>query len=151
MKKDQLPVSRKFYNDISTRVGNALAAAPASAAEAMRIIDAYMAGKEPVSRDSMSLLAFNMVKAEIDRAMARSQRARERAKARKSMTKKEATGTGKTTPPQATSTIRQNRKKDRALKRRLRKAGPTIQTAHSSIAATRLSPEMKRSASSRVL
>ncbi len=89
MKKDQLPVSRRFYNDISLRVSDALSSAPESASEAMRIVDGYMAGEVPQSDDPMAMLAFNMVRVEIDRAMHRSQRARERAKSRKSETKQE--------------------------------------------------------------
>lgn len=89
MKKDQLPVSRRFYNDISLRINNALSAAPVSAAEAMRIVDSYMDGESPESDDPMAILAFNMIKDEIDRAMTRSQRARARARIRKGATKNE--------------------------------------------------------------
>lgn len=104
MKNNQLPVSGKFYNDISLRVNSALSTMPLSAAEAMRIVDSYMAGETPESGDPMAMLAFNMVRVEIDRAMKRSQRARERARVRKNGTKTE--------PLHLTDKFAENKKED---------------------------------------
>ncbi|MDE6465097.1 MAG: hypothetical protein K2L44_00135 [Duncaniella sp.] len=81
MKK--LPVSRKVYADISERINTSLSHAPQSAAEAMRIVEAYLDGTTAESSDPMALLAFNMIKVELDRAMLRSARARQRAQERK--------------------------------------------------------------------
>ncbi len=83
MNTSVLPVSRKFYTDIESRISFSLASSPGSAKEAMRLVETYLYGDTPVSSDPMALLAFNMVKAEIDRAMVRSQRARIRARSRK--------------------------------------------------------------------
>lgn len=77
----QLPVSKKVYADISDRLHSSLP--QQSATEAMRIVDAYLQGTPADSADSMALLAFNMIRVELDRAVTRSRRARERAKARK--------------------------------------------------------------------
>lgn len=77
------PVSQKVYNDITSRINSALSHSPASAAEALSLTDAYLAGTEPVTDDPLALLAFNMIRAELDRAMERSRRARQRAACRK--------------------------------------------------------------------
>lgn len=78
-----LPVSKKVYADISSRISSALSHAPASASEAMRLVDSHLQGATPVSDDAMAMLAFNMIKSELDRAIIRSTRARERAKTRR--------------------------------------------------------------------
>ena len=78
-----LPVSKKVYADISSRISSALSHAPASANEAMRLVDSHLQGATPVSDDAMAMLAFNMIKSELDRAIIRSTRARERAKTRR--------------------------------------------------------------------
>ncbi len=83
-----LSVSKKVYSDISTRVSTSLINFPASAAEAMRVVDAYLAGDAAVSStDPMAMIAFNMIKVELDRAMTRSSRARERARVRRESVK----------------------------------------------------------------
>ncbi len=78
-----LPVSKKVYSDISERINTTLSFSPYSAAEAMHVVDAYLAGEDAVSEDAIAMLAFNMIKAELDRAMVRSTRARERAEKRR--------------------------------------------------------------------
>lgn len=78
-----LQVSRKVYSDISTRVSTALSGSPASASETMRVINGYLEGLLPESSDALAMLAFNMIRPELDRAMERSRRARERARARR--------------------------------------------------------------------
>lgn len=83
MKKSTLPVSRKFYSDISGRISSSLSSSPRSAEEAMRIFRDYLDGKSPESSDPMALLAFNMVRVEVDRALERSRRARMRAMSRR--------------------------------------------------------------------
>lgn len=80
---NSLSVSKKVYADVSERVSTSLSGFPASASEAMRIVDAYLNGMPAESDDPMAMLAFNMIRAELDRAMVRSSRARERAKLRK--------------------------------------------------------------------
>lgn len=80
---NHLPVSRKVYADISSRISTTLAHSPASEAEAMRLVDSFLQGETPASQDLMAMLAFGMIRAELERAMARSGRARERARARK--------------------------------------------------------------------
>ncbi|MDE6358447.1 MAG: hypothetical protein K2L29_02490 [Duncaniella sp.] len=79
----KLPVSKKVYSDISERIRLSLGHMPESAAEAMRLVDAYLYGGPAESQDAMAMIAFNMVRVELDRAMARSLRARERAARRK--------------------------------------------------------------------
>ncbi len=78
-----LPVSRKVYADITSRVQSSLVSAPSSASEALRLVDVFLEGGELESADAMSMLAFNMIRAELSRAMERSARARSRAKARR--------------------------------------------------------------------
>lgn len=80
---NNLSVSKKVYSDISERINTTLSFAPESAAEAMRIVDLYLAGETPHSPDQMAVIAFNMIRVELDRAMTRSSRARERARKRK--------------------------------------------------------------------
>lgn len=82
-KMNHLPVSRKVYADITSRISTALAPSPASVVEAMRLVDSFLHGESPASHDLMAMLAFGMIRAELERAMARSARARERARARK--------------------------------------------------------------------
>lgn len=78
-----LSVSKKVYSDVTDRINSSLSGFPASAREAMRVVDTYLAGGVPASSDPLAMLAFNMIKVELDRAMERSARARERARARK--------------------------------------------------------------------
>lgn len=80
---NKLSVSKKFYSDISKRISSALSACEGSEVEAMRIVDAYLDGEVLTSDDGMAVLAFNMIRVELDRAMTRSKRARERAEKRK--------------------------------------------------------------------
>ncbi len=83
MKMKNLPVSGKFYNDINDRVNTALSHSPLSASEAMRLVDSYLDGKAAESSDCEAMLAFMMIRVELDRAMVRSSRARQRAAIRK--------------------------------------------------------------------
>ncbi len=80
---NKLPVSKKVYTDITGRISHSLADAPQSASEALRLVDAYLKGSPAQSDDPTALLAFNMIRAELDRAILRSSRARERARARR--------------------------------------------------------------------
>lgn len=83
MKTNTLPVSKKVYADVTARIGSSLNSCPVSAAEAMRIVNSYLAGDTVViSRDPMAMIALSMIKSELDRAMARSARARLRRKKR---------------------------------------------------------------------
>ena len=75
-----LPVSKKVYADISSRISSALSHAPASASEAMRLVDSHLQGATTVSDDTMAMLAFNMIKSELDRAIIRSTRRKARPK-----------------------------------------------------------------------
>lgn len=81
MKRKNLPVSVKVYSDLTSRITASLSSA--SASEAMRLLDSYLTGEPPASDDPMALVAFNMIRPEIDRAMTRSARARERAASRR--------------------------------------------------------------------
>ncbi len=83
MKRKNLPASVKVYSDLTTRISASLSSAPASASEAMRLLDSYLTGEPPASDDLTALVAFNMIRPEIDRAMTRSARARERAASRR--------------------------------------------------------------------
>lgn len=85
MKREKLPVSRKFYADITLRINSTLAGLPDSAEEAQRLVSCHLHGENTGSSDSLALVAFNMIRPEIDRAMERSRRARERAARRKNM------------------------------------------------------------------
>lgn len=78
-----LPVSKKVYTDIRTRIGEALAGYPSSVDEALRMIDQYLTGTMPQSHNNIATIAFAMIRAELDRAIVRSRRARARAAARK--------------------------------------------------------------------
>lgn len=78
-----LPVSKKFYSDIVSRINAALSCSGRSAAEAIRLVDAFLCGDECDSSDAAAMLAFRMIRDELVRAMSRSARARERAKERR--------------------------------------------------------------------
>ncbi len=71
MKRKNLPASVKVYSDLTTRISASLSSAPASASEAMRLLDSYLTGEPPASDDLTALVAFNMIRPEIDRAMTR--------------------------------------------------------------------------------
>ncbi len=77
--KNRLPISRKVNKDLNERISSVLSFAPASEAEAKRLFNAYLEGVEPVSGDQSAMIAFSMIRTEIDRAMERSRRARLRA------------------------------------------------------------------------
>jgi len=82
------PVSQKFYDDISNRVGIAtsyLCDHRTQYLMIMHIIDGYMAGgPAPVRSDGIdALMTFALLRPEIDKAMARSRRAREAAARRR--------------------------------------------------------------------
>lgn len=121
----QLPVSAKFYSDITSRVSTALSYSPESAAEAVRIIDLYMTGAAVATDDSAAMLAFNMIRDEIDRAMARSSRARQRAAANRRHcdgSGKKIAGNSDVTPTDSTTTdVTTDVKPSRPLSRRRRR------------------------------
>lgn len=87
--KSVCPVSRNFYSDISSRVDESLRLSGHAEAvgETMAVIDRYMVCGVIPDKDVANhvLLTFNLLRSEIDKALARSRRARERAaeKARK--------------------------------------------------------------------
>ena len=78
-----LAVSKKVYADIEMRLATALSGHPGSLSEAIGMVDAYLDGVVLTSDDTLAMLAFNMIRVELDRAMNRSARARERARLRK--------------------------------------------------------------------
>ncbi len=96
-----LPVSKKVYSDITSRVNTTLSFAPTSAAEAMRLVDSYLAGFEAESSDPAATIAFSMIRPELDRAMSRSARARERARIRKAKLTASADDSCPVAPPAA--------------------------------------------------
>ena len=116
-----LTVSRKVYADITSRINSALSHSAASATEAIRLVDAHIAGGDAVSDDATAMLAFNMIKPELDRAMVRSQRARERARARKAAkeagTPDQPVATAETRMDVAGPEVRLSRRDRRALQR----------------------------------
>lgn len=78
--KKILPISRRLNKDIDERISSTLSHVPVSEAEAKRMVGLYLEGNEPESEDPLAMIAFNMVKVEIDRGMERSRKARMRAK-----------------------------------------------------------------------
>ena len=86
--KEQRPVSEKFYDDICKRVYEALKYSHDISelmARCMRMLDLYMTrGECPKKWDGVDLnMVFSLLRPEIDRAMARSKRARENAARRR--------------------------------------------------------------------
>ncbi len=77
--KYKLPISRKVNKDLNERISSTLSSLPASEAEAKRLFNAYLEGVEPASDDAVAMIAFSMIRTEVDRAMERSRRARQRA------------------------------------------------------------------------
>lgn len=82
-----MKVSKKFYSGIQVRIADAINAVGASAeehAEAVGAVDIYLGmGIEPSLNSLIVRLIFAMLKPEIDRAIERSFKARERARKRK--------------------------------------------------------------------
>ena len=114
-----MTVSKKFYVDIISRIESALSFAPGSAAEAVRLVDTYLLGGEAASADPCAMLAFNMIRPELDKAMLRSRRARERAQLRKKA--KAVQAVCECTPANGVSGIRISRQERRAIARRAEK------------------------------
>ena len=82
-----LPVSKKFYNDIISRITSTFADmndGERCLRGAVAMIDGYLAGDNPECADPMIKMVFSLLRPEIDRAMARSLRARQRGRKRKS-------------------------------------------------------------------
>lgn len=81
--KTQLPVSKKFYTCITDRVRGSLnlIGRGDAVAETMACIDRYMADGTvpPTDTDPAVALTFALLRAEIDKAVERSRRARSRA------------------------------------------------------------------------
>ena len=87
MKKSSLPVSRKFYSEICDRIRFSFSLnRPSLIEEAIATVDSYITcGAEPDEyTDPSVLLMFNLLRPEIDKAIRRSQRAREISSKRKS-------------------------------------------------------------------
>ncbi len=120
MKMNGLSVSRKVYADISARVSVALSASGESRTEAMRMVDSYLAGQEVSSDDALAMLAFNMIRDELDRVMARSRRARERAAGRRRAVA-EAAAEVSDEQPEAPVEIHVSRRERRARERKMGK------------------------------
>ncbi|MDE5904043.1 hypothetical protein [Duncaniella sp.] len=82
-RKPLCPVSKNFYSTITDRVRNSLrSVGREDAAEAtMGCIDRYMADGSlpPSDADAATILVFNLLRMEIDKALQRSRRARQRA------------------------------------------------------------------------
>lgn len=82
-----LPVSKKFYNDIISRITSTFADmndGERCLRGAVAMIDGYLSGDNPECADPMIKMVFSLLRPEIDRAMARSLRARQRGRKRKS-------------------------------------------------------------------
>ena len=89
--KNAILISKKAYNDFTTRIREALSAVsqnPESINTAISLFDRYAKGEisDLDSTDLMVKLALMMLKPEIDKAMRRSSAARERAKLRREKT-----------------------------------------------------------------
>lgn len=115
-----LPVSKKFYADIRSRILAALSFSPTAAEAALLMVDVFLSGGTPEEYDPAATLAFRMIKVELERAMFRSQRARERAKARKEKT----VSTIAVTPVESsekTGVVRLSRRERRTLERSKKK------------------------------
>ena len=99
MKKSTLPVSTKFYSEIHSRVHDSVMAVtgnrPAEAQRVFAAIDRYIThGIAPAAdADTLIVLTFSLLRPEIDKAMARSKRARQR-----SLRRREATVRTASTP-----------------------------------------------------
>lgn len=81
-RKSQLPVSKNFYSCVTGRVCESLGliGRPDAVGETMALIDRYMTdGTVPsADTDTAVLLTFSLLRAEIDKAIQRSCRARQR-------------------------------------------------------------------------
>lgn len=104
--KTQLPVSKKFYTCITDRVRGSLnlIGRGDAVAETMACIDRYMADGTvpPTDTDPAVALTFALLRAEIDKAVERSRRARSRA-AVKSSAPVNAPAAGQTAEADATA------------------------------------------------
>ncbi|MDE5987891.1 MAG: hypothetical protein K2H17_00690 [Duncaniella sp.] len=82
-RKPLCPVSKKFYSTITSRVRESLrlVGREDAAEETMGCIDRYMADGSlpPNGSDTTVILVFNLLRMEIDKALQRSRRARQRA------------------------------------------------------------------------
>lgn len=82
-RKSHLPVSKNFYSCVTGRVSESLGliGRPDAVDATMDCIDRYMAdGTVPSTEaDTAVLLTFSLLRAEIDKAILRSRRARQRA------------------------------------------------------------------------
>lgn len=83
LQKSHLPVSKNFYTCVTGRVSESLGLIGRrdAVSETMDCIDRYMAdGTVPTAdTDTAVLLTFSLLRAEIDKAILRSRRARQRA------------------------------------------------------------------------
>ena len=134
-----MTVSKKFYADIMGRIESALSFAPGSAAEAVRLVDTYLLGGEAASDDPCAMLAFNMIRPELDKAVIRSRRARERAQMRKKA--KAVQGVCECVPTNGVSVIRISRLEGRAFAGRAENEGGRREKKRSG---TKIAPDRER-------
>lgn len=134
-----MTVSKKFYADIMGRIESALSFAPGSAAEAVRLVDTYLLGGEAASDDPCAMLAFNMIRPELDKAVIRSRRARERAQMRKKA--KAVQAVCECVPTNGVSGIRISRQERRAIARRAEKERRRREKKRSG---TKIAPDRER-------
>jgi len=103
-------VSKKVYADLVSRVNDTIGSILdrlAFVPEIVKAIDEYIAdGTLPVKEDAIVKLVFYMIKAEIDRAAARSRRARERAALRRERLQAEKLAALKSPDPQPSTDIK---------------------------------------------
>ncbi len=87
MKNNQLPISAKAYARFITRIETALADSPTCITAMRNALDRYLAGETSVADTLPTHLrtAFLFLRHEIDTAIERSRRARERARMRREM------------------------------------------------------------------
>ena len=85
MNKSTLPVSKKFHAEICARVSASFSKCqPSLVRKAIAVIERYMLdGTDPSDSEETAIqLMFNLLRPEIDKAITRSRRARERSKNR---------------------------------------------------------------------
>lgn len=101
--KQVLPISKKAYDDFIRRFQHTfidLLKHPGLYNEAVSVFEAYLKGEIVENCDSTILIAFNMIRPEIDKAISRSKSARRRAALRKQAKETESTAPENTIKPQ---------------------------------------------------
>ncbi len=92
--KQVLPISKKAYDNFIRRFQhtfNDMLKHPGLYDEAVRVFEAYLKGETVENCDITIIIAFNMIRPEIDKAISRSQSARRRAALRKQAKEAEVT------------------------------------------------------------